>query len=68
MANKLGWTIQRMKKLKDELILGWSRSSCMGCVYIIAPIECYSGFKYFQWKNSIPVVDAKIQFILLLCC
>ena len=69
MANKLGRTSLRMKKLKDEPILGWSRSSCMmGCVYIIAPVECYSGYKYFQWKKTIPVIDAEIKFILILCC
>ena len=35
---------------------------------IIAPIECYSGYEYFQLKKrkSIPMIDSLIQFNTLL--
>ena len=37
-------------------------------VFTIAPIECVNGFRYFQYKKSIPMIDALTQIILTFRC
>ena len=38
---------QKTNSLRDELIWGWTPSGDKG-LCIIAPIERYSGYRYFQ--------------------
>ena len=64
MTDKPGLTSRRTNNLGDELILKWS-AQVTKAMCIIAPIEFFSGCKYFQWKKkSNPMIDALIQFIL----
>ena len=54
--------------LRDELIWDELRQVIKGW-YIIAPIEQYSGYVYFQWKeNNGAIINALILFILIHCC
>ena len=48
-------------KLRGEPILGRTRSDD---ICIIAPVEYYSGYRYFQLKKKFPMTDALIQIIL----
>ena len=49
MMNKTGQTSQRTYRLRDELILGWTQpGDNLKFVRIIAPMERYSGNRYFQ--------------------
>ena len=47
MTNKSGLTRQRTNNLRDELISGRTSSGDKGWC-IIAPIERYSGYRYFH--------------------
>ena len=52
MTNKSGRTRQRTKDLRDELIWGCTASGDKSWC-IIAPIERYSIYRYFQEKKRL---------------
>ena len=52
MRNKSRQTSQRTNKLRGDMIKGMNMVSDKGCVYLIALIECYNGYRYFQLKNK----------------
>ena len=51
------WTSSGTDWYRDE------HSSVKKVVCIIAPVECYSGYRYCQQEQSIPMINAQIQFI-----
>ena len=51
MTNKSERTLQSTNDFRDELIWGWTPSGDKGWC-IIAPIERYSGCRYFQQKRK----------------
>ena len=62
MTNKSGRTKHRTNNLRDELNLGPIQSGDKGWC-IIAPIERYSSYRYFQYKKkSLAIIDVLILF------
>ena len=59
-------TNQRTKKLKEKLLNRDEDGQVTKVVYIIAPIECYRGYMYFNKENSTPMNHAVIENVLIL--